>query len=244
MTAVTEESQKLSQDAKIALYRLDLTVVGEAKALFSPHALPDGSGVQFGEEVFTPVPIKAEGYSWSGDGDPARPRLRLSGRNPALLALLAQYDGLRGVPVERLVTYRKHLADGDDPDPDMVLSFEIFVIDRANKPRDGSELVFELATPMEQAAVMLPGRVVMREYCPFAYRVWNPAASGGAGGFDYTDVFCPYTGAAMFDVDGNPTADPTKDDCSRQLASGCEVRHPKPAKVPFGGFPGVARVRG
>ena len=45
----------------------------------------------------------------------------------------------------------------------------------------------------------------------------------------------------MFDVDGEAVTDPAADTCGKQLRD-CEIRHAG-VKVPFSGFPGVARVR-
>ena len=242
MTIETEK-QKLDQDAKVYLYRLDLSEFGEGFALFSPNVLPDGSPVSFGGETYTTVPVKSEGFSWSGDGDTNSPRLRLPRRNPAMISLLNQYDQLRGVPVRRIVTYRQHLDDGADPDGNAVFSNEVYVVEKTDRPLDSDELIFELSSPLDQAEVMVPRRLVTREFCGFTYRIFDPTANNGQGAFDYSRTFCPYTGGAMFDENGKPVTDPALDSCSRQLANGCEVRHPSPAKVPFGGFPGAARVR-
>ncbi|ENM3690771.1 phage minor tail protein L, partial [Yersinia enterocolitica] len=38
-----------------------------------------------------------------------------------------------------------------------------------------------------------------------------------------------------------PTSDPSKDKCSKH-PSGCRKRYPKPSSLPFGGFPGSAKV--
>ncbi len=236
---IESEKQQLSQDAVISLFRLDLSSFGESPALFTPHVLPDGSPVRFGADTYASVALSADGFAWSGSGAKVAPKITLNKRNPSLLSLLATYDNLAGVAVTRILTYRRFLADGEEPDGTAVISTEIFVIDRVVRPA-GGELVFEMATPVDQAKVRLPGRLVLRDHCSFHYRTFD----SNNNSFNYEHVFCPYRSDQYFDVNGNPTTEPAMDHCSRKLATGCEKRYPSPQSIPFGGFPGVARFRG
>jgi lambda family phage minor tail protein L len=232
-----EEAQKLAQDATIELWRLDLSAWGEDKVCFTRHVRPDGGPIAFGGEVYAPVPVTAEGFSWSG-GAQAEPTLSVPRNSVALVSLLKTYDNLRGALVERIRTKRRHLDDGEDPDPGVHWPIEVWAVDQVKKPASGEKIEIVLASPVDQAAVQLPGRIITRDYCPFPYRLWDPAT----GTFDYAHVFCPYAGEAYFDERGQPTVDPARDRCGKQLRD-CELRFASAGAIPFGGFPGVARVR-
>lgn len=239
MTIPHEEAQKLSQTATIDLWRLDLSAWGETeKIAFTRHVLPDGSPVSFGGESFAPVEVKVSGFTWTGDGQPTEPTLTLPLASLSVRALLKQYDGLRGALVERIRTKRQFLDDGDDPDSSVHWPIEIWAVDVARIPASGNVVEIVLASPVDQAAVQLPGRVITRDYCPFTYRVWDADAEA----FDYAHVFCPYTGANYFDVHGEIVATAAEDRCGKQLRD-CELRFAGTGKIPFGGFPGVAKVR-
>jgi lambda family phage minor tail protein L len=57
------------------------------------------------------------------------------------------------------------------------------------------------------------------------------------------DIACPYTGGATYDINGNPVADPRLDVASKRVTTCCKPRFGASATLPFGGFPGVSRVR-
>jgi len=233
------EAQKLAQDATVELWRLDLSAFGEAeKVCFSRHVLPDGQPVSFDGVTYAPIDVKAEGFSWTGEGSPVEPTLTLPRTSLSIVSLLKQYDNLRGALVERIRTKRMHLDDGDDPDGSVHWPIEIWAVDQVRRPIDGATITVVLASPVDQAGVQLPGRVIIRDYCPFTYRLWDAAT----GAFDYAHVFCPYTGAAYFNERGQAVADPAADRCGKQLRD-CELRFAATGAIPFGGFPGVAKVR-
>lgn len=84
---------------------------------------------------------------------------------------------------------------------------------------------FELAAPSEADGAVIPARLMLHDYCPFAYR-------GEA---------CGYKGKPVADRFNMPTSDPLKDECSHQLL-GCQARHGADAALPFGGFVGVDKT--
>ncbi|MNO03148.1 Phage minor tail protein L [compost metagenome] len=57
----------------------------------------------------------------------------------------------------------------------------------------------------------------------------------------YRGPNCGYTGP-YFDLDGNATDDPAKDQCNGCLDSGCTVRFGQGNQLPFGGFPAVSLI--
>jgi hypothetical protein len=75
------------------------------------------------------------------------------------------------------------------------------------------------------------------------YRFYDPAnPDARPDGFVYGAVDpCPYEGTSYFTQTGQTTTKPF-DRCSRQLDNGCKLRFGNDP-LPFGGFPGAARVR-
>jgi lambda family phage minor tail protein L len=152
-------------------------------------------------------------------------------------ALAQQYGDLRGAIVTRRQLFADNLDNGPDPDPAAVYPPDIFKIDRKGL-QNAKVIEFELASVLDQPGVSLPGRQVLRDVCPFTYRVWNGT------GFDYAgEDGCPYNAVAMFDADGNAVINGALDVCSHQLKTGCRARYGRDEETPFGGFPMVGRLR-
>lgn len=84
---------------------------------------------------------------------------------------------------------------------------------------------FELGSPLDLNGVRLPRRQLIAGTCLWAYR------SGE----------CGYAGPPVADYANQPTDDPARDQCSRTL-TGCKLRFGANGELPFGGFPGLARL--
>lgn len=191
---------------------------------------------------YTPIPIKATGFEKTGNGAFPKPKLSMSNLTGAGSLLMQQYGDIRGATVTRTRMYADHLDNGPDPDPLAFYQPDVFTLVRRSM-QDSQIIEFELASKLDQQGVQLPRRQLLRDVCPFVYRKWNAAANGGAGAFDYTDATCPYTGPAMFDIDGDPVASGQNDVCSHTLINGCRKRYGENGVLPFGGFPMVGRFR-
>lgn len=235
MNAVVSEAQKLTQDAVMHLWQLDLTDWDEPIQYFSPHVLPDGSAISFGGQQYASVPVEASGFQWTTDGEDAAPTLKVPRTSITLASLVRSLDGLQGAKISRILTYRKHLDDGSDPDGLAHWDPEMFVIDQMSRPRGENFFKFTLSTPFQQAVLKLPGRLVTRDYCPWIYR------HAVDGVFSYEGVQCPYVGTRYFDAAGQEVSDPAADVCGKNLGD-CEKRHGK-SPLPFGGYPGVGKAR-
>ena len=59
--------------------------------------------------------------------------------------------------------------------------------------------------------------------------------------YDNPDMACPYTGSACYTKNGETTT-AANDDCGRRL-SDCVLRFGQENPLPYGGFPGLARIR-
>lgn len=229
---IATDVQLLEQDALVEMYELDVTRFGEGILRFTPGPA-DEAPVEFGGYKYYPVPIEAEGFKYDGNGTLPSPTLTLSAMDPTLSSLIRNADDLLGSPVKRIRTYRKYLDDGDSPDSQATYPIEEYEIER--KTKQNSILVeFELAVSFDQRGKKIPGRQVIRDTCPYTYRLWQ------SGGFVYHNVSCPYAGGRYYMPNGDRTFFPEEDTCGKRL-SDCQLRFGN-GNLPFGGFPGAGRL--
>lgn len=179
---------------------------------------------------YTPWPIKAQEFATPSQGSPARPQLQVGNFGGTVSALCRQYEDLLGIKLKRRRTLVKYLDAanfaGGNPtaNPAEEYPVETWIITRkANETPAAIE--FELGSPLDLQGVKLPRRQVVAGTCLWAYK------SGE----------CGYAGGPVADYTDNPTSDPAKDQCSRTLR-GCKKRFGENGELPFGGFPGIARV--
>lgn len=234
----------------VELFRVDATKIGGGIYHFAASPVIDDAGAQvaprFGGQEYTVVPFESDGWEYSAGGSLPQPSVRfLTAADPeddrvsaaavrALVALVEQTDDLLNAELLRLQTLRKHLDDGEDPNPQAHMGVDVYTI--ARKTNQTSQMIeFQLQAALDLEDVVLPRRQVLN-HCGHSYR----RAVDGA--FDYSQVSCPYVGEAMFDASDEPVTDPALDMCSFQL-SGCKARFGTHAVLPFGGFPGVGKIK-
>jgi len=220
----------------VVLFDLDLAPLGGEVLRFTNNVDAGGATVQWRGHIYVPAEFEADGFEWSGKGALPRPRLRVSNVNRVFSAAIVEFADLLGARVTRWRTFERYLDNGAEPDPDAHLQPDIYVVER-KLAQNKVFVEFELAAAMDQQGRKLPGRQVLRGYCGHRYRRWDAAE----GSFDYQQATCPYAEAAMFDRQGNVTADPAADACGKRL-SDCRLRFGA-AALPTLAFPGVARTR-
>jgi len=232
---IDSDVQMLQQDAIVNLFEIDARPVGAGILRFSPEAV-DGGPARFSAYEYQPLPIAAEGFEWTGKGPLPRPTLSVSGLSLSFISLVIESDDLIGLPIRRIRTYRKHLDDGADPDPEMTWPVDHYVFEQKLK-HTRVELQFQLATELDQQGKKVPARQVLRDACTHIYRRWDAQS----GAFDYTAATCPYAGSACFDRAGN-SVPPAEDACGKRL-SDCRLRFGQNGNLPTRAMPGVGRVR-
>lgn len=200
------------------------------------YGLVGTNSVSFGGNLYTPMPIQASGFAWSGQGKLPRPVLRISNVGLFMGALAIGSGDLLGATVTRIRTFRQFLDDGETPDGTAFFSPEIFTVDRKSG-MNKTYVEFELAAALEQQGLRIPRRVMLRDACSFVYRQWATPLGESSPSFVYGT--CPYTGTAMFDVNGNPVSDPSKDVCGLRM-SDCLLRFGVAQPLPFNAFPGLS----
>ncbi|WMJ68730.1 phage minor tail protein L [Stenotrophomonas sp. 24(2023)] len=130
-----------------------------------------------------------------------------------------------------IATGAQPVVGGFNPtaDPDEFFPDELWFIER--KVVETKEVVeFELATAIDLNGEVLPGRQIMSNLCTWVLR-------GG-----YRGPYCGYSGAACFDINDNPTSDPSQDVCAGLVRS-CQRRFGQDSELPYGGFPAAGLIR-
>lgn len=228
---IATDVQRLEQDAIVTVFELDARQFGDGILRFAPEPV-DGGPVRLNGYEYQPLPIAAEGFAWSGKGTLPRPTLTVTAMELAFLSLVLSADDLVGAPVQRIRTYRKHLDDGIEPDPEALFPRDYYVIERKTS-QNRRQITFELSVQMDQEGRMIPARQVLRDSCTHRYRWWDGTQ------YRYEGVTCPYAGSGEWESDGSPAA-PGEDRCGKRLGD-CQLRFGANNPLPFYGFPGVGR---
>jgi lambda family phage minor tail protein L len=227
--------QQLEAGDIVTMFILDLSPLNVVTPpwYFSTEGPFTFQGVQFER-----VDLEYEGFEWNGQGAMPQPTIRITNVGKLLSGPLFEFEDLIGAKLIRLRTYRQFLDGGASADPTAHYDPDIYTVEQKTA-HDKEHIEWKLAAAMDQDGRTLPGRTVYRDVCAWRYRIWDPSL----GAFNYNNVTCPYTGGAMFDINGNPTGDPAQDRCSHRLTDGCRVRFGRYADSPIGAFPGVSRIR-
>jgi len=186
---ITAEVQKLEPDALITLWVLDLAALGGSTYYFHGERSTNGADLTFDGQAYTAIPITADGFAFNGTEQNPTPMLTLSNVGTTIPALVRDYDDLVGAKVTRIRTYRKHLADGSDPDGDAKFSEDVFFVNR--KPQDNKVATqFELAASTDVEGITLPLRRAVANLCPWTFKGTECAYVGVETSCDKTLAAC------------------------------------------------------
>jgi lambda family phage minor tail protein L len=188
--------------------------------------------------AYTPFPIQVSGFERTTQGTQPRPKLSVSNIGGFMAGLVITGGDLLGARLTRIRTFLRFLDGQPQADPDAHWPPEIWIVDRKSG-QNKTTIEWELATPLDNKNLKLPGRLALKNSCAQRYRIWNAAL----GAFDYSRATCPYTGGAMWTVQGQTTTDPTQDLCGKRL-SDCRNRFGTGLNItlPFAGFPGMSPI--
>lgn len=229
----------------VELYDVDCTALpGLLTVLrFTPSSLivdptaPIPEPIIWQGNTYQPRACESTDWSWDGQGPMPRPKLSLGNTDLAISAICISNSDLQGAVVTRHRVPMKYLDGGSAADPTVEFDPDVFVIDQKTT-QNKMVVEFSLGASIDIEGRMIPGRQVIQSYCSFRYRIWNGTSFVYSQGL----AACPYTGGFYFDANGNATADPSLDACSKRLISGCQKRFA--GDLPFGGFPGAAQFTG
>jgi lambda family phage minor tail protein L len=216
---IIDDLQGISPSAIIELFELELNQEQHGvNATYYYHSgtnLKDNTAVVWNGISYTPLPIIAEGFEYSGAGQLPRPRLRVANLSGVVSGLIATLpSGIEGAKVTRVRTLARYIdavnfpgnVSPYSPDPTAEWPREVYFIDRkANETRDVIE--FELAAIFDIAGVRAPKRQCVANVCQWKYR--SPE--------------CGYTGNAYFDAQDRPVGSLEFDVCGKRLNS-CSLR--------------------
>lgn len=200
--AITVEIQKLEPSAIVEMFEVDATAFGGDMLRFHAGTNQLRQNLVWQGETYSPFPIQASGFDYSGNGQLPRPKLAVANITGAITLLVLTYDDLLGAKVTRKRTLLKYLdavnfPGGTNPTADPAAEFgdEIFFVDRkTSENRDVVE--FELAAAFDVAGVRLPRRQIIQNVCTWKYRggecgytgnkslsgTYTVGAAGGIGG--------------------------------------------------------------
>lgn len=227
---LTAEIQSLSPSAMVEMFILDSRhIVGGSLDYF--HSGTNGYSLPlvWQGKTYQPLPIEAEGFDISAQGQLPRPQIRIANINGLMSATVMQLDDLLGSKLTRKRTFARYLDAVNFPSGNPTASATSYLPDQewiiSQKTLETRQVIeFEMCSAFDFNGVVLPRRQVIQNTCSWAYR--------GAE--------CGYTGG-YFDEKDQPTT-AAKDTCQKRLAS-CKARQGNTATLTFGGFPGVYRER-
>jgi lambda family phage minor tail protein L len=230
---ITADIQSLEPSAKVELFELDATIIGADLLRF--HGYQQTASIWWQGNEYTPWPIQAEGFTKSSQGQQASPKLQVGNVDGAISVLCIHFDDLVGAKIIRHTTLGRYLDARNFPNgnveanPNEEFPLDIWFIEQ--KTSETAEVVeFELSSPLDFNGLQLPRRPIIANVC------WWLSCEG------YRGAYCSYTGAAMFDKDGNPVSDPALDRCGGRL-SDCKKRFGEFEVLNFGSFPAADLIR-
>jgi lambda family phage minor tail protein L len=225
---------QLVTEGLITLYQLDTAFMGGPVHYFTSASDFD-TNIEWGGNLYIPLPVQAEGFQMTSKGTLPNPAITLSNLFGAGNALLDTYNGLVGAQLTRILTLRRFLDDGSSPDPNAYITRDVFTVAQKTS-HNALQIVFKLASKMDQEGAQIPRRQVLRDVCGHTYRYWDASI----GAFNYSKATCPYSGPAFYTPLDEAT-DPMHDQCSRSF-NGCTLRFGRWAALPARFFPGVGKV--
>lgn len=241
---ISEVSQSLSPDAFVSLFVLDASAINGGILRWCSTVEADGSPVKWNNDEYPPLNFTTEGFTWDGETMP-RPTITASvadktggSLSQSALDIIVGYKGGQGATVYRTRTLVRYLDGHEDGGHGIAYPSDVYLIDRLVELTK-SYVKWELIAPMDLPNCKLPSRQALRDACPWVYRRYN--AESGAFDYDNTDMACPYTGSGCYTKNGETTT-AANDECGRRL-SDCVLRFGQENPLPYGGFPGLARIR-
>ncbi|MGK4442711.1 phage minor tail protein L [Yersinia enterocolitica] len=215
--------------AMIDLFEVDLQSFGGDVIRF--HS---GTNGYFGDVIwkgrqYSAYPIAVEGFEVKSEGTYSRPTMKVANITGLITGINSDFDDALGAVVTRRQVLVQNLDavnfPGGNPDADTTMEAVSRYVIEEMVEETFETVTYNLATPVDCDNSIIPARTILADVCQWIYR--------GDG--------CGYSGPPVADDKDNPTTDPSKDKCSKH-PSGCRKRFPKPSSLPFGGFPGSAKV--
>lgn len=250
--SLNADYQKLEPGSEVRLFEVDGSAFGVGETLrFHAYNIPHteqeilaaggdktklpAKNIWWQGEEYSAWPCQIEGIETSTDGSSAQPKLSVANLDSSITALCLAYDDLLQAKVTIHDTLAKYLDAQNFPDGNAMADstqekLKVFYIDA--KSSETNEVVeFTLSSPMDLQGLMIPTRQ-LHSVCTWCIRGKYRSGDG-----------CDYAGSRYFDKFGKEVSDPSLDECSGLLSTGCKPRFGENEELPFGGFPGTSLIR-
>ena len=238
--ALTSNLQSINPSAVIELFQLELNATQhgvDQTYYFSGPEQFGNNGITFGGQLYTLLPLEAEGFAYTGQGSLPRPTLKVSNVFSTITALLATLpNGLEGAKVTRLRTLARYIDDINFP------SESEFIITQSGDTlatQSGDLLIGieSIGNPYgtPDSTALFPSEVYYVDRKSIENR--NIVEFELASAFDlagvrapkrqcigrcqwvYRSAECGYTGTDYFDLNNNPVGNASEDVCSKRQSS-------------------------
>lgn len=223
------ESVDAGVGAMLDLFEVDLQSFGGDVIRF--HSGTNGyyNDVIWQGRAYSAYPIAVEGFEVKSEGTYSRPTMKVANISGLITGINHDFDDALGAVVTRRQVLVKYLdavnfpKGNADADPTMEAVSRYVIEEMAEETFE--TVTYNLATPVDSDNAIIPARTILADVCQWVYR--------GDG--------CGYSGGPVADEKDRPTSDISRDKCSKHR-SGCRLRFPKPNALPYGGYPGSAKV--
>ncbi|UEM18978.1 hypothetical protein JL100_017995 [Skermanella mucosa] len=158
-----QQAEGLVLGARIELLEVDISSVVEGAPTyrFTPNVTSTGDIVRYNGFVWAATALRTSGMLYDGTGGLPRPTLELADVNGILMMEAMKYQDLVGCTVKRWITCEQYL----DPNPNAAWGPEIFVVNK-KIAADGTRIVLELASIVDQRNMVIPKRRMFRKEFP------------------------------------------------------------------------------
>ena len=226
------ETFKTQMPEVIDLFTLDISTLLPAGSTdqsiyrFCNWSQTDGQDITYDSNVYTALPLQADGFVLNTSGKLERPKITFANVGLAITALTNTYGDLVGASVSRIRTLTTYLDGTPGADVNAYWGPDSWVVEQKSNETKLA-ITFQLAVPFDLEGRALPGRRMLREQCQWIYR---------------SDIGCHYDGTDYFDANDDPVVSAADDVCGKRLNS-CQLRFGT-SRLPFGGFPGLVDSQG
>lgn len=223
------ESVDAGVGAMLDLYEVDLQAFGGDVLRFHSGTNSYFNDVIWQGRAYSAYPIAVEGFEVKSEGTYSRPTMKVANITGLITGINHDFEDALGAVVTRRQVLVKHLDVVNFPngnanaDPTMEAVSRYVIEEMAEETFE--TVTYNLATPVDCDNAIIPARTILADVCQWVYR--------GDG--------CGYSGGPVADEKDNPTSDMSRDKCSKHR-SGCRLRFAKPSALPYGGYPGSAKV--
>jgi|TARA_Y100000015_G_scaffold13128_1_gene12596 phage-related protein len=221
------------------------------------------TNIVFDTQVYSRVPIKADGFEYSNTGTLPRPTLTVSNLSSTITALLLLVNAttagndLGGAEVRRIRTLAKYLDSENFGEPknaitqgndslvtqgDDNLEFNDVVVNATADPNarfpDERWFIDRKSSETRDSVTF----ELASKFDLAGQKIPRRQVIANICQWKYRSSECSYTGTDYYDVNGNEVSTEAQDVCGKRVAS-CKLRFGENAELPFGSFPGAGLTK-